>query len=313
MFLIHRTCQIIIFSNLVRRIRKWGFQSHTFSRHSAYLLFLTKGQSILYRKKIVHAQQTPWPPSLIDFRSLNETQIFAIIVDKILCLVAETVTVEVQYAGIVAPSPQIRFARNGMGDPRVWHGFSDAFLNTNTSVHSWNCEAEMDEDSEAEESSVCEEGKWNIGEKKLYLPQLVTSAVINLIHRRHKILSTIIANTRVSLRDPKSMSDGGNGNCCACTIMFRRRSTSLPHIQRHTSASLSSSISASQLHRMYKQVACLSKATEKPCQTGLFLIHRLEISIFSYLIRRIRKSGFQSHTYLKALGLFTHSDDHIDT
>ena len=230
LFLIHRTCEIIIFSNLVRRIRKWGFQSHTFSRHSAYLLFLTKGQSIHRRSKIVHAQQTPWPPSLIDFRSLNETQIFAIIVDKILCLVAETVTVEVQYAGIVAPSPQIRFARNGMGDPRVWHGFSDAFLNTNTSVHSWNCEAEMDEDSEAEESSVCEEGKWNIGEKKLYLPQLVTSAV-TVSATRHKILSTIIANIWVSLRDLKSMSDGGHGVCCACTIFFRRCSTSLPHIQ----------------------------------------------------------------------------------
>ena len=37
------------------------------------------------------------------------------------------------------------------------------------SVQTWNCEAELDEDSEAEESSVCEEGKWNIGEKKLYM------------------------------------------------------------------------------------------------------------------------------------------------
>ena len=140
--------------------------------------------------KIVHAQQTPWPPSLIDFRSLNETQIFAIIVDKILCLVAETVTVEVQYAGIVAPSPQIRFARNGMGDPRVWHGFSDAFLNTNTSVHSWNCEAEMDEDSEAEESSVCEEGKWNIGEKKLYL------------HSKHHGDFIAVIRLQISYRSP---------------------------------------------------------------------------------------------------------------
>ena len=155
--------------------------------------------------KIVHARQTPWPPSLIDFKSLNETQIFAIIVDKILCLVAETVTVEVQYAGIVAPSPQIRFARNGMGDPLVWHGFSDAFLNTNTSVHSWNCEAEMDEDSEiceAEESSVCAEGK---REKNLYLSQLVTSAVINSFteantkHYSHPIPSILINGNKFQI------------------------------------------------------------------------------------------------------------------
>ena len=39
-------------------------------------------------------------------------------------------TVDLQYAPMLAPSPQIRFARNGMGDPRVWHGFSDSCLNT---------------------------------------------------------------------------------------------------------------------------------------------------------------------------------------
>ena len=77
LFLIHRL-EIIIFRS-GSKDKKVGFPiTHIFK---ALGLLTLSDDHIDTLSKIVHAQQTPWPPSLIDFRSLNETQIFAIIVD----------------------------------------------------------------------------------------------------------------------------------------------------------------------------------------------------------------------------------------
>ena len=51
---------------------------------------------------------------------------------------ADNVTLEGKYEDIVSPSPKFHFCNNGMGDPLVWHGKADAFMNTNIAVHKWN-------------------------------------------------------------------------------------------------------------------------------------------------------------------------------
>ena len=64
----------------------------------------------------------------------------------------------------------------------------------------------MDEDSEAEESSVCEEGKWNIGEKKLYLHSKHHGDFMQLIrlqisYRKLTLFAIIVDKTRCLVAD----------------------------------------------------------------------------------------------------------------
>lgn len=43
---------------------------------------------------VVHARQIPWPPSLLDLSTMSKKQVFILVAEKILCLVAENITLE---------------------------------------------------------------------------------------------------------------------------------------------------------------------------------------------------------------------------
>ena len=91
-------------------------------------------------------------------------------------LVADNLTLELEYRDIVSRSPKINlqnFSSNGMGDHLIWHGKAHAFINTTIPVHEWNasemeleCEgivsSDQCEELECEESSICVEAKNDI-------------------------------------------------------------------------------------------------------------------------------------------------------
>ena len=88
---------------------------------------------------VVQARQIPWPPSLVDLSTMSKKQVFILVAEKILCLVAENITLETKYSEqIKAKSLHLQFGSNGMGDPLVWHGFADGFLNMSSSVNYWD-------------------------------------------------------------------------------------------------------------------------------------------------------------------------------
>ena len=145
--------------------------------------------------RIVHSRNNIWPPFGIDFSSMSEAQVFSVVAEKILCLVAENVVLQSKYSNQVEASPQLRYGNNGMGNPLVWHGFSDAFLNMDIPVKAWKissdddmdglgaCEEIIHSDTEIEDSgTVCVEAKKDIKvriQSEPFVSQLVSSTVIN--------------------------------------------------------------------------------------------------------------------------------------
>ena len=136
---------------------------------------------------IVKADQVKWPSPQLRGKC-TEKEIFSVVAKEVLLLVADSLTLELEYRDIVSRSQKINFSSNGMGDPLVWHGKPDAFLNTNIPVHNWNaseleleCEEIVSSDYE-ESNTICVEAKRDTTIRDAadpFLSQVVSSAVVN--------------------------------------------------------------------------------------------------------------------------------------
>ena len=86
---------------------------------------------------ILQAEKVKWPSPHLRGKC-TEKEIFSVVAKEVLLLVADSLTLELEYRETVSRCPGITFGSNRMGDPLVWHGRADAFINTTIPVHKWN-------------------------------------------------------------------------------------------------------------------------------------------------------------------------------
>ena len=158
--------------------RSYGFPMSHIVKPPELLDFSTKQQTTL--RTIVNANEKKWPTH----QCTTEIEIFTVVTKDILCMVADSLSLEEKYRKNFKQSDKISFGSNGMGDSVIWHGHSDAFMNAGVPVSPWNGAKLEDEDvfPHDYESTVCVEAKKDIMERERadpHLSQLVGSAVIN--------------------------------------------------------------------------------------------------------------------------------------
>ena len=159
----------------VNETRTYGFPMSYIAKPPELLDLSTKQQTTL--RTIVNADEKKWPTHLCT----TERETFTMVTKEILCMVADSLSLEKKYHNNLNKSEKISFNSNGMGDSVVWHGQSDAFMNSGVPVSPWN-DAELEDDvfpHNCESSTVCVEAKKDSKERQAHLSQLVSSAVIN--------------------------------------------------------------------------------------------------------------------------------------
>ena len=150
--------------------RTYGFPMSHIVKPPELLDLSTKQQTTL--RTIVNADEKKWPTHLCT----TEKERFTMVTKEILCMVADSLSLEKKYHKNLKKSEKISFNSNGMGNSFVWHGHSDAFMNSGVPVSPWNG-GEFEDDVFPHDCEV----KKDLMERRAdpHLSKLVSSAVIN--------------------------------------------------------------------------------------------------------------------------------------